>query len=98
MALPRISLPATTGDDICVADGRAISILVVYPWSGRPGYPNPPDWDEIPGAHGSTPELEGFRDLASQFAALEVALLVFPASQRTGSARWRNAFDFRSQS
>jgi peroxiredoxin len=74
LALPRISLPATTGDDICVADRRDISILVVYPWSGRPDYPNPPDWDDIPGAHGSTPQLEGFRDLASEFAALEVAL------------------------
>jgi peroxiredoxin len=44
------------------------TIIIVYPWTGRPGAPNPPDWDEIPGAHGSTPELEGFRDAASAFA------------------------------
>jgi peroxiredoxin len=34
----------------------------------RPGEPNPPDWDDIPGAHGSTPELEGLRDLQDRFA------------------------------
>ena len=39
-----------------------------------PGLPNPPNWDDIAGAHGSTPELEGFRDLSPDFAALDVAL------------------------
>jgi peroxiredoxin len=47
----------------------------VYPWTGRPGSPNPPDWDVIPGAHGSTPELEGFRDAAEAFARSNVRLL-----------------------
>ena len=42
-------------------------LMIVYPWTGRPGHPNPPDWDVIPGAHGSTPELEGFRDRAAAF-------------------------------
>ncbi len=50
------------------------SLLVVYPWTGRPGEPNPPNWDDISGAHGSTPELEGFRDLAPDFAERGVAL------------------------
>jgi peroxiredoxin len=40
-----------------------------------PGRPNPPHWDDIPGAHGSTPEFEGFRDLAADFATLKVKLL-----------------------
>jgi peroxiredoxin len=73
-ALPRISLPATTGADICLAEVPGRSVLIVYPWSGRPGHPNPPNWDDIPGAHGSTPELEGFRDLSPDFAALNVGL------------------------
>jgi peroxiredoxin len=55
--------------------------LIVYPWTGRPGLPNPPNWDVIPGAHGSTPELEGFRDLVSAFAQLDVAL--FGLSRQT---------------
>jgi hypothetical protein len=32
-------------------------------FAGLPGLPNPPGWDDIPGAHGSTPQTEGFRDL-----------------------------------
>jgi hypothetical protein len=38
LALPRISLPATTGE-ICIADAPGTSVLIVYPWnraSGRP--------------------------------------------------------------
>jgi peroxiredoxin len=74
MALPRVSLPATTGADICLAEVPGLSVLILYPWTGRPGHPNPPNWDDIQGAHGSTPELEGFRDLAANFAALDVGL------------------------
>jgi peroxiredoxin len=68
-ALPRLALPATTGGEICLAERAGISVIIVYPWTGRPGHPNPPHWDDIPGAHGSTPELEGFRDLAPDYAA-----------------------------
>lgn len=73
--LPPIALPATDGSivDLAALPGR--SLLIVYPWTGRPGQPDPPDWDLIPGAHGSTPELEGFRDRADAFAALPVRLL-----------------------
>jgi peroxiredoxin len=74
LVLPRVSLPATTGADICLAEVPGRSVLIVYPWTGRPGHPNPPNWDDIPGAHGSTPELEGFRDLSRDFAALNVGL------------------------
>ncbi|MEX1059684.1 MAG: redoxin domain-containing protein, partial [Methyloceanibacter sp.] len=42
---------------------------------GRPGHPNPPDWNVIPGAHGSTPELEGFRDRHADFMRLGVRLI-----------------------
>jgi peroxiredoxin len=73
-ALPRIALPATTGEEICLAEMPGRSVLIVYPWTGRPGHPNPPNWDDIEGAHGSTPELEGFRDLSPDFAALKVGL------------------------
>ena len=75
MIVPSLPLPATDGSNIDVAALAESSLLVVYPWTGRPGRPNPPDWDDIPGAHGSTPELEGFRDHAASFAALGVRLL-----------------------
>jgi peroxiredoxin len=81
MALPRIALHATTGEDICPADVPGLGVLIVYPWTGRPDHPNPPNWDDIPGAHGSTPELEGFRDFAADFGALDVGL--FSLSRQT---------------
>jgi peroxiredoxin len=49
-------------------------VVIVYPWTGRPGHPNPPHWDDIPGAHGSTPELEGFRDHYAGFMRLGLKL------------------------
>jgi len=67
--LPDLALATTDGQIVnpSAIPGRAV--IFVYPWTGRPGWPNPPDWDAIPGAHGSTPEAEGFRDLYAKFAA-----------------------------
>jgi peroxiredoxin len=62
MALPPITLPATDGTTIGLAGLSGRSVLAVYPWTGRPG------------AHGSTPELEGFRDLATRFAERDTRL------------------------
>ena len=79
--LPSLALPSTSGYnvDLCTRPGR--SLLIVYPWTGRPGHPNPPDWDISPGAHGSTPELEGFRDHTAAFKGLGVGL--FGLSRQT---------------
>ena len=65
--LPSIALPTTSGEVIDLASLPGLSLVAVYPWTGRPGLANPPNWDDIPGAHGSTPELEGFRDLHAEF-------------------------------
>jgi peroxiredoxin len=80
-ALPVIALPSTDGTDICIAGLLGRSVIAVYPWTGRPGEPNPPDWDDIPGAHGSTPELEGPRDLQDRFAQDETR--IFELSRQT---------------
>ena len=67
LALPSVTLIATDRTSFCAAERTGRSVIAVYPWTGRPGLPNPPGWDDIPGAHGSTPELEGFRDLFQSF-------------------------------
>jgi len=74
LSLPDMSLATTEGAAISLATLPGGSLVIVYPWTGRPGLPNPPNWDDIPGAHGSTPELEGFRDLSAGFAKHGVAL------------------------
>lgn len=68
-ALPDILLPSSTGDRISLARVTGLSVVFVYPWTGRPDVANPQDWDHIPGAHGSTPEAEGFRDHHREYVA-----------------------------
>src|SRR5262245_44449323 len=79
--LPELPLPATSGGTVNLAGLPGRVILYCYPWTGRPGLPNPEGWDDIPGAHGSTPETEGFRDLYAGFR--QVGAEVFGLSTQT---------------
>ena len=81
--LPDLSLPATTGGAVNLARLKGRSIVYCYPWTGRPGLANPPGWDEIPGAHGSTPQTEGFRDLYDGFR--QVGVEVFGLSSQVSA-------------
>jgi peroxiredoxin len=74
LSLPPVALPATDGRSVDLAAVQGRSVIIVYPWTGRPGFPNPSDWDLIPGAHGSTPELEGFRDRHADFTETNLRL------------------------
>lgn len=65
--LPDLDLPTTAGRSVSFARLAGFAIVYCYPWTGRPGLPDPPGWDDIPGAHGSTPEAEGFRNLHAGF-------------------------------
>jgi len=67
LALPDIALAATDGRSVSLARLAGDWIVFIYPWTGKPGLANPPGWDDIPGAHGSTPEAEGFRDSYDAF-------------------------------
>jgi peroxiredoxin len=69
VALPSLSLPSTAGQDIDLAEAaRGTLVVYCYPRTGRPGQPLPPDWNEIPGARGCTPQSCAFRD---HFAELD---------------------------
>jgi len=68
--LASVSLPSVNGPAIDSAALAGRCVVVIYPWTGRTGLPNPLEWDELLGAHGSTPELEGFRDRHKAFEAL----------------------------
>ena len=69
LSLPDVPLVATGGGALSLARLDGDWVIFIYPWTGRPGHPNPPRWDNIPGAHGSTPEAEGFRDHYAAFRA-----------------------------
>ena len=74
VTLPAVVLPATDGRAIDLARVGGRSLVIVYPWTGRPSRPNPPGWDDIQGAHGSTPELKGFRDHHAEFKRRGISL------------------------
>jgi len=62
-ALPALSLPATGGGSVDLSTQPGRTVVYAYPRTGRPGEDSlVPDWDEIPGARGCTPESCGFRD------------------------------------
>jgi peroxiredoxin/ribosomal protein S18 acetylase RimI-like enzyme len=71
-SLPVLPLAATTGAHIDVSALPGRVVLFVYPYTGQSGVADPPGWDDIAGAHGSTPQAIGFRDQHAAFAALGV--------------------------
>ena len=84
--LPDVALEATRGAAVNLARYQERAVVFVYPMTGTPGVPNPPRWDEIAGAHGSTPEAEGFRDLQEQFELLGFEIFGLSA-QHLGAQR-----------
>jgi peroxiredoxin len=72
--MPDLDFPTTAGRTVNFAKISGLAIVYCYPWTGRPGLPNPPAWDDIPGAHGSTPQAEGFRDLYAGFRQVDATV------------------------
>lgn len=88
--LPPVSLRATTGADIRLSEVSGRAVVFVYPWTGRAGVPNPPGWDDIPGAHGSTPEAEGFAALHKQFLEASIAVYGLSAQEPAWQSELRD--------
>lgn len=74
MRLPSVALRSTAGSMVDLSSCRGRTVVFCYPWTGRPGHPNPPNWDGIPGAHGSTPQAMGFRDIYNEYGTRNVAV------------------------
>jgi peroxiredoxin len=72
--MPDLDLPTTGGSPVNFSSLPGMAIVYCYPWTGRPGHPDPPGWDDIPGAHGSTPQAQGFRDLYAGFRQVDTAV------------------------
>ncbi len=72
LELPDVALPSSRGEMVNLSTRKGASVVYVYPWTGAPGVVDPPGWDNIPGAHGSTPETEGFRDHYLRFRAQRI--------------------------
>jgi peroxiredoxin len=91
--LPDIGLLSTSGDVINLAAAGGKSVLVIYPYTGVPGVPDPEGWDDIPGAHGSTPQALAFSYRYQEFVTLDVK--VFGLSFQ--DTIWQKEFVARNQ-
>ncbi len=61
-SLPALALPATNGGAVDLSALPGLTVLYIYPMTGRPGVALPDGWDAIPGARGCTPQSCAFRD------------------------------------
>ena len=98
--LPDVTLDGT-GGAVALGALDGLSVIYVYPMTGRPGVPLPDGWDAIPGARGCTPQSCAFRDHAGDLAALGVRHLFGLSSQGVGAlaeakARLHLPFDLLS--
>lgn len=98
--LPDIVLRSTDGTEQSLAEFDSDSILVIYPYTGASGIPDPPGWDLISGAHGSTPQLLAYSRLYEEFhkqgAKIFGLSLQAPAWQRAFVERNSLAFPLLS--
>jgi peroxiredoxin len=86
--VPQIRLPATTGETVDVAGIPGRAVVYAYPRTGVPGEPHlVPDWDEIPGARGCTPESCGFRDHHAELVAAGASAVFGLSTQDTAYQR-----------
>jgi peroxiredoxin len=69
--IPALPLQSTNGE---APSFEGPNVFIFYPYTGRPDHPDPPGWDNIAGAHGSTPQLLAFSAACSLFKRLNVKL------------------------
>jgi peroxiredoxin len=70
MKLPKVSLQASNGKRIDLADIKGRLVIYCYPMTGQPNVALPNGWDQIPGARGCTPQSCSFRDHYQELQAL----------------------------
>lgn len=61
-SLPDVSLTATDGPKVNTSALSGLTVIYVYPMTGRPDRDLPDGWNDIPGARGCTPQSCAFRD------------------------------------
>jgi peroxiredoxin len=82
LELPEVVLPSSRGPVNLAELAAERLVLYVYPRSGRPGVPNLPGWDDIPGARGCTPQSCAFRDHEAELGALRARVAGLSAQSR----------------
>jgi peroxiredoxin len=87
--VPRIALPATSGDGADLVELAAgLLVAYVYPRTGVPGEPLPEGWDDIPGARGCTPQSCSYRDSLAAFEGHRARLVGISAQSEAEQAEF----------
>ncbi len=81
--LPHLSLPATNGQSVTLSDLDGLTVIYIYPMTGRPDTPLPDGWDMIPGARGCTPQSCTFRNHFASLKDMGVSHLFGLSTQST---------------
>lgn len=79
--LPDIQLSATNGELVSLNKLMGKYVIYIYPMTGQPNIALPPDWDNIPGARGCTPQSCSFRDHVDELEKLNTK--IFGLSSQT---------------
>lgn len=83
MNLPALALASTRGRRVDLSMLKGITVVYIYPRTGRPDQELPTGWNAIPGARGCTPQSCAFRDHYQELQALGVAGLFGLSTQDT---------------
>lgn len=75
LKLPNLSLNASNGKAINLADIKGKLVVYCYPMTGQPNVALPEGWDQIPGARGCTPQSCTFRDHYQELQELGAEVL-----------------------
>ena len=83
MSLPDLSLASTKGGEVNISSLLGLTVIYIYPMTGRPDIPLPNGWDLIPGARGCTPQSCSFRDHHKELSRLNA--IVYGLSTQSAS-------------
>ena len=83
MRLPALALASTSGRSVDLSQLNGMTIVYIYPRTGRPDRELPTGWNAIPGARGCTPQSCAFRDHFQELKDLGVTELFGLSTQDT---------------
>ena len=87
MRLPAVTLTSTGGRSMDLARLTGLSVVYIYPRTGRPDQALPTGWNAIPGARGCTPQSCAFRDHYQELREVGVDNLFGLSTQDTAYQR-----------
>lgn len=98
--LPALLLPATLGQRVDLSALAGLTVVYVYPRTGRPDEEPSAGWNAIPGARGCTPQSCAYRDHHAELTALGARVFGLSsqetAYQREAAARLHLPFPLLS--